>query len=273
MFDFITGEKFAGIADFIFTPEIVASDDYYKYPSTFNIGRLKDRNIVYTHTMYVKSLFKVIEDIQKDFIIISHNSDVNVDESFKLPANVLKWYTTNVAVNDKRIESIPIGLENIRWFPKLNKKNIMLQILGRQKQYRNLVYMNHYVKTNVKKRQSVYDLEKYSWITTDRGINGKYFFNYILNVYNHKYMICPEGNGMDTHRFWECLYMGTTPVVVKSINNKFYNDMPVMYVSDWSELSENVLDCYWNAYFSNAWKKEFDRDKLTFEYWRNKILK
>jgi hypothetical protein len=29
----------------------------------------------------------------------------------------------------------------------------------------------------------------------------------------YKYVICPRGNGIDTHRVWEALYLGVVPVV------------------------------------------------------------
>ena len=29
------------------------------------------------------------------------------------------------------------------------------------------------------------------------------------------FIVCPEGNGIDTHRFWECLYLGLVPVILE----------------------------------------------------------
>ena len=31
-----------------------------------------------------------------------------------------------------------------------------------------------------------------------------------------EYVICPIGNGIDTHRFWETIYLGRIPVVLNS---------------------------------------------------------
>jgi hypothetical protein len=264
----ITGEKFIGIADFVFAPKTRGEDDYNGLVNTLKIDNLKEENVVYTHTMYARELFDTIRSIPSLFTVITHNSDINIDDSFKLPENVSKWYSQNVNVVDKRIESIPIGLENERWFPGLHKKEKMNFLLTKPKGCRNWLYMNHNIKTNPKARQGVYDLLKDEvWVTAENGKNGYDFNRYLENIYNHRYVICPQGNGMDTHRFWECLYMGTVPIVKKDINNSFYSDMRVLYVNNWEEITEELLAERWNDFKEDKWNKE----KLTFDYWKKWI--
>ena len=265
---YITGSKFIDIADSVFAPKQRAMDDYNGLVNTFDVSKLKEENILYTHTMYVKELFDVIKPLSNRFVIITHNSDINVDDSFILPDNVIKWYSQNVNVENKRIESIPIGLENDRWFPGLRKKEKMDIMSTKPKGCRNWLYMNHNISTNPKARQGVYDLLKdEKWCTAENGKNGHDFNRYLENIYNHKYVICPQGNGMDTHRFWECLYMDTVPIVKKDINNWFYQDLRVLYVNYWEEVTEELLTDMWDIYKDGEW----NRKKLTFDYWKNKI--
>ena len=33
---------------------------------------------------------------------------------------------------------------------------------------------------------------------------------------NYSFELCPEGNGMDTHRFYEALFLNTIPIVKKN---------------------------------------------------------
>jgi len=266
MIDWIQGSKFIALADFTYSPKDKMRDDYDELPNTLDLSKLKDGSKIYTHTFYAKQLFNVIADVSKKLIIITHNSDVNIDESFKLPGNVLKWYSQNVNVVDERIESIPIGLENDRWFRKVSKRDKMLVKLTETKRYRNLVYMNHNISTNIEKREELYKIFRNKpYVTKAFGKNGTKFDQYLNNIYNHKYMICPEGNGLDTHRFWECLYMRTVPIVVKNINNWFYNDLPVLYVNNWEEINKDLLDDMWGMF--DKWNNEM----LSFEYWKNKI--
>ncbi len=234
-------------------------NDYRYLKNT--IETLKDGDLVYTHTFYADQLF---ERLNKKITLITHNCDVDV--SFAPPDNVLKWFSTNVNIVHERVFSIPIGIENDFWLK--DKRAIMERKLQNQKKYKNLLYMNHNVRTNPNKRQRPYDiLKNKNFVTCHMGANGSGFDNYIDNVYNHPFVIAPEGNGIDTHRFWECLYMRTIPVVLKNINNSFYSDLPVLFLDSWDELSDTFL----HDKFMEFSRKEWNLEKLNFEYWKRLI--
>ena len=44
-----------------------------------------------------------------------------------LPKNVIKWYSQNVNVKDDRLVSLPIGLENSRWFVEIQKQKRIIE--------------------------------------------------------------------------------------------------------------------------------------------------
>jgi len=271
MMDWIQGDKFKEIADFCYTPVTRAPDDYDKSVNTLDFSMLRENNIIYTHTMYVKQLFEILSLLQLSLplVIITHNSDINIDKTFIPPDNVIKWYTQNVNVVSSRIESIPIGVENNRRSPHLHKKELMEAKLRIPRRRKNLVYMNHNIKTNPKERIIPYNiLERKSWVTSERERNGIRFESYLDNLYRHEFVICPEGNGMDTHRTWEALYIGSIPIEKKNINNQFYTDLPICFVDSWDQVTEEFL-MRWKE--DNALRK-WNMEKLTFTYWKNKIL-
>jgi len=49
---------------------------------------------------------------------------------------------------------------------------------------------------------------------------------------------CPPGNGKDTHRFWESLYLGALPVVLKRDVIPAYAPYPYVAIEEWSELCQ-----------------------------------
>ena len=67
------------------------------------------------------------------------------------------------------------------------------------------------------------------------------FYNYL-----HKsiYCISPIGVGVDTHRFWECLYLDTIPIVIKTNTNfdKLYEFFPCLLVDSWDNITEELLE-------------------------------
>lgn len=269
MIDWIQGYKFKTVADFVFTPSVRHRDDYEKSVNTFDISKLKEHNVVYTHLFYVKQLFMVLDRIKgKTFTVISHNGDNNMDEAYIIPNNVICWWTMNVDMFNNKMQSIPIGVENDRWFTALCKKEKMEAKLSTPKQLRNLVYMNHNVKTNPEKRTFLYSqFKRTDWVTSVAGCNGKGFDEYLDNVYNHMFVICPEGNGIDTHRTWEALYMNTIPIEVRNYNNQYYQDLPICFVNNWEELTEDFLKAEYIRIKSSDWNLQ----KLSFNYWKEQI--
>jgi hypothetical protein len=83
----------------------------------------------------------------------------------------------------------------------------------------------------------------------------------------HKFMACPEGNGIDTHRTWECLYIGCIPVMKRSVFTSFFEHLPICFVNNWEEITEDFL----NKEYERISKIPWGRQELSFEYWKNKI--
>jgi hypothetical protein len=54
-----------------------------------------------------------------------------------------------------------------------------------------------------------------------------------------EYSLCPRGNGIDTHRFWESLYTGTIPIVEHCRLNDFFQGLPFI---TWSRMTVSALD-------------------------------
>lgn len=218
------------------------------------------------------------------FILITHNSDGNITNNplrfnngssndvdfnkIKLPINLIKWYGQNVDIIHDKVESIPIGLENSEWFRDLNKETKINNIRLQNKNYKNLLYICHNINTNPIERLEPYNLFKEKkWTTIEYGINGQNFDNYLDNLHSHKFVLCPKGNGIDTHRTWETLYVNTIPIEKKNLNNRFYNDLPICFVNNWSDINEDFLNDEYIRINNLKWNLE----KLNFNYWENKI--
>lgn len=220
------------------------------------------------------------------FILITHNSDGKVTKTPKrfnsgssndanlnditIPNNLIKWYSQNVEIEHEKIESIPIGLENGQWFRDINKEYKIDQTRKKNKEIKNLLYVCYNINTNPAEREEPYLLFRdSSWATVEGGVNGHNFDNYLSNIHSHHFVICPEGNGTDTHRTWETLYVGSIPIEKRNLNNKFYEDLPICFVDKWSEITEEFLNKEYNRIKSNNWNLE----KLNFTFWKNKIEK
>jgi len=277
--DWIQGDRFMEIADFTYAPTQRHADDYCKLQNTFDFSifsKLKPVNVIYTHTFYVKQLFRELTILQEvvvspvSFIVITHNSDLNVDDSFEIPDNVIKWFAQNVITKNPKVHPIPIGIENDRWGSKEQKKLKMTYILSTKKHIENWVYINHNEKTNPQTRAGIYKLfEDKKWATVVKGKNGVDFGAYLYDLYHHLFTICPEGNGIDTHRIWECLYIGSFPVVKRSRNTSAFEGLfPIIFVDSWEEVTLSFL----SDNFPRLVKEREHKEALEFAYWKDKII-
>jgi len=57
------------------------------------------------------------------------------------------------------------------------------------------------------------------------------------------YVIAPRGVGVDTHRFFEALYLKSIPIVKKTntVFDKLYEHFPCLVIDEWSDITEELL--------------------------------
>ena len=93
-----------------------------------------------------------------------------------------------------------------------------------------------------------------------------------LNVQHPKlaasrFVACPRGAAIDTFRLWDCLYLGTIPIVVKeAIFHDQLADLPILFldrVDDFEKLDEARLE----KTYENFLEMEFNYTKLKMSHW------
>lgn len=211
------------------------------------------------------------------FSIITHHGDLPVTKKLfnfvLLNTNLKKWYGQNVEYDHPKITSIPIGLENDCHYRSVGKRNKIYQASKYSFKVKptKMAYMNFSFWTRRDERIDVRNtLKNYDFVTDDcvDMVVQENYSNWIENVLDHQYVICPRGNGVDTHRLWETLYLGRIPIVKKEINTRFYEDLPILFVDSWSDITESLLK---NNLENLSSCNNYNLERLKFSYWKNKI--
>lgn len=62
-----------------------------------------------------------------------------------------------------------------------------------------------------------------------------------------RYALCPRGCGVDTHRFYECIYLGCVPIVLRThtVFDRLYapdTGFPCLVVERWADVTEELLN-------------------------------
>lgn len=82
----------------------------------------------------------------------------------------------------------------------------------------------------------------------------------------HAFVISPHGNGVDCHRTWEALALGCVPIVRTSPLDSLYEELPVLIVSHWSEVTADFL----RRHAENP-PRVARPEKLTLAYWQDRL--
>lgn len=134
------------------------------------------------------------------------------------------------------------------------------------KRIQNLVYMNHINKNNYQERNQTDFLKTMPWITCSSRRDTPE--QYLDNTYNHKFVISPPGRGIDCFRTWESMYLGTIPIVKRSFVTRSFQELPMLLIDDWHELSVEMLNDIYDKYQATT----FDYRSMMFSYWAKQII-
>lgn len=88
--------------------------------------------------------------------------------------------------------------------------------------------------------------------------------NYYKNLPTYKFVISPEGNGIDCHRHYEALIAGCIPVIERSeIIEKKFGNCPILYTTDYREITPEYLE----EKYQKMLDTKYSFDKLFLENW------
>lgn len=270
--DIITGDRILSLVDFCFmTPEIYS---YHGNAGNFinanNIFIIKDFNTVSRNKDIIRRSLNVFKDSVIKIFVYTHIVDLFIEYIYPLLDHTLKYafyfhnsdhafgsrpshkvflsnddvhhvYAQNISCNvSRKATLLPIGIAN-NVFPHGNL-NTLYQTMG--KSYRTRKTKDLYVNINpgtFRYRQSVIDTIKQKYPNV---VSQKPFEEYLQNLSEHYFCLCVRGNGIDTHRFYEALYLGVVPVIINNENTDCENfvkyleklELPFLKVSDPKEL-------------------------------------
>ena len=206
-------------------------------------------------------------------LIVSGHSDYGITDDLVKYYIPTVWWTVNKQTCNTTVHSLPLGITNNTTesglHPIYGNLDSMIQVMEEVKQDVGLVYMNFNISTYPQERQQVYDMFKdKEWVThgnIENTLEGRTRF--LRDIRNHRFVLCPRGNGVDTHRLWETLYMGSIPIVKRDIALKEFEDLPICFIDSWEEVTQEFLEKEKQRILSSEWNME----KLKVSYWIDTI--
>ena len=253
----VTGEAIQDLANvFIGTQDSIDFNPKWKgSPKSLTLDSIPspytnpDRVFVYTHDLL--AFYTHLHQFTNPFILITHNADYNLSDipEFRAIADhplVTKWFAQNACFDHDKIVPVPIGIANSMW----DHGNMSWFESARGAVKSNNVFFNFNISTCPSKRQPCYDALK-GVVPFLPPVSAK---ENIQRLATYKFCVCPEGNGIDTHRFWEALYLGCIPIVLDTPTIRMFQKhtmIPLVILKSWSDLVVSKLEYSYTTYLPN----------------------
>ena len=204
-------------------------------------------------------------------------------DTFLENSKLVMWFCKNPCIIHDKIQPLPLGpkwqWKTTRFFGE--DKSIHTDIYtryGATPNHRfydevkpNLLFFNFSQTTNnplFSPHKNIRHKCKSSLLSTFKFLPNVPFEDYIRSLGTYKFCISPPGRGIDTHRTWEALMVGTIPIMVHTSIDSLFDRLPVIFVQDWSDITEEFLLC---KYDELKKRTDFDFNVLYEPYWLSKI--
>ena len=220
-----------------------------------NIENITSNSIVYIWTEELNNFFNRIDKIHlENIILLTGDEDYSPNPNGSrvwqqqiCPKKIIKWHAQNAEVQNNFMIPLPIGLCP-PWAKGItNSEDLEKVIVNIQRN--KLLYVNFSLWTNPHQRQQILNIitknigsSKNCTISVEFEVNKANNEEHYKNVQEHLFMLCPPGNGKDTHRMWEAIYLGAIPIVEDSLMNSFFSRyFPILLVDSWNDITEDFL--------------------------------
>ena len=281
--NFVTSSNFAKHSNFIYS-EIISNEEFQEksltnvYVITKNKNfvwyKVKELNIstndiIFTNSTLIECLFNDLKNLKsvKNLKIITGQNDRLINHKIvsKIPDCVSELHAVNLVTENSKVNSLPIGLANQYSIKNLHVGDFLEK---RQLNKKDKIYINFNESTNRNERTNLKNkFNNYSWATIQNNNLSKK--EYLNDLRSHHFVLCPWGNGIDTHRVWETLYSKSIPVVKYHPTYSHLKNLPIIFVNDYEEVTYELLSEKLRYFESQNLGDSY----LEIKYWMKNITK
>jgi len=195
-------------------------------------------SLIFCYSNVLHIFMKKLIYLKNPFTLVSHNEDTNITDEFKDILDcplLIHWFAQNTMIIHNKLTMIPIGIANSMWTH--GNVDILASIQSTEKKDECYFYFS--LHTNSKKREECKNILEYKGLVFGSSIEYR---AYLEKLASCKFAICPEGNGIDCHRTWECYYLGVIPVLLESVFTiELQKKMPCILLEHWDDF--NMEEC------------------------------
>jgi hypothetical protein len=259
-YPYISGDTFRAFCDFVIdkTNKVIDPD------------KIKDGDVIFmtAYTGFLDFFFKNVHpNIKAKYILVNHgHAQSNFSKYLKYldDDNIVAWFGQNLTLKHEKAFPIPLGLANRYWVH--GNTTIMDNVRSNLPERKDiLLYMNFSTAQYRENRRpifAIFENKKFCY-----NAKHKPFKEYLSEIARSKFVLSPEGFGIDCYRTWESMYLGAIPIISSSGLDKLFEDLPVIIINDWKIITEEYLI----RKYKEMKNKKYKLEKLFADYWFKKI--
>lgn len=258
---YLSGDGFRAIADCVWEKQKQQPFDH-----------LPEGSIVFCEGDLVSELAESVRQTPaKSLVLVLGNSDVNhhqIERSLTENGTFRRVYAQNLLEGHPRVAPLPLGLEN-RFRQNHGLPRNFTQARKNLPTKKPRIMWSFNKNTNPREREAAEKALQRASVTDHVGWLSSWKHLEVLTQYS--FVACPSGNGLDTHRVWEALYLECVPIVTRSYPYEYFAalGMPLWILNSFDELESleeaELTDIY------RTFRPKFDSPTLWLPYWESVI--
>ena len=226
-------------------------------------------NTIYCKLDFLRYWYRTeIKHLDNRFILITGASDFSPSINYyTIYQNILQnsklivWFAENNVIYHPKVQNLSVGLatHSIEMEYILNDVKKMYIPKDTNKIYcRWRIRNGNVLGINYLERPKAEEFSRNNILCYFDESNLDYK-DYLIKVKQHKYLLCPIGNGSDSSpKLAESIILGTLPIVRKSYNNySLYKDLPILWVNHWTDITSELLETKGNKLYEKLQEKDY----------------
>ena len=251
--------------------------------------------VIFLKTDLLLNYFELLFSLEYPFILITASNDDHCPPYLKYPPEdnhdiirmeallekpeLVFWFAKNPCIKHRKLSAYPLGpkwqWKTTRFFGEDKTKHLKIynslcktpkqSLLSNKKK---LLYFNF----NQTSNNPLYSPHKNIRHTIKNEVIKRFPWNknepfekYMNILSEYKFCISPPGRGIDTHRCWEALMMGTIPLLSPTPIDDILKDLPVIIIDDWKIVTEDFLNKQYETIIKNI--DQYNFNVLYTDYW------
>jgi hypothetical protein len=269
--EFISGEKLQMICDVYIGMRASISNpkiEREKYIQLSSVPEIwENPKLIFCYSDTLLDFMSKLHNLKNPFILVSHNGDINISHIFTCILEhplLISWYAQNVMIDHPKLHFLPIGIANEMW---AHGNIATLRRIQEQKSWstkEDKIYFYFNVDTNRAEREQCKQIVSSKGLSFGTDLQHE---EYLQTLAKCKFAICPPGNGIDSHRIWECYSLDVIPIVLESpFTLQLQKYVPCIVLRSWNEFDSKSIIPKYMEYMSSI-KKQY----LDFNYYKSLI--